>query len=83
MSSVNCFKMIIEHGIAFLILIVLPLITVKMRTTLQDTLLQLVFVSHIQSIGPFGLVLISLEYLRKQFTKNNMQYGLYFLLLSI
>lgn len=81
MSSVNCFRMIIEHGIAFLILIVvLPLITVKMRTTLQDTLLQLVFVSHIQSIGPFGLVLISLEYLRKQFTKNNMQYGLYFLL---
>lgn len=81
MSSVNCFKIIIEHGIAFLILIVvLPLITVKMRTTLQDTLLQLVFVSHIQSLGPFGLVLISLEYLRKQFTKNNMPYGLYFLL---
>lgn len=43
MSSVNGFKMIIEHGVAFLILVVvLPLITVKMRTTLEDTLLQLV-----------------------------------------
>ena len=61
MFSVSCFKIIIEHGVALLIVIVvLPLITVKMRTTLQDILLQLVVVSHIYSIGAFGLVLISL-----------------------
>jgi len=71
MSSVNCFKMITEHGIAFLILnVVLPLITLEMRTTLQDTQKQLLFVSRVLSIGAFGLGLISLECLRKPFNQK-------------
>lgn len=76
--------MVMEHGLALLILIVvLPLITVKMRTTLHDRLLQLVFLSLALFIGAFGLVLISLEYLRKLFNRKYYIVGLVLLALSI